>query len=351
MPKLSAARKAKPQFLLGLVVPLLGGVALEPAQAADLPPIKVVEREIDDLKAVFATVRSKDRIEARVRTPGSVVNLKVNEGDHVEAGQVLALVADPKIALRIRALDAQIAAAESRLETSKTEYERAEQLRLRGVSPQQRVDQAKTAFEVATNEVKAARSERLVAEQQVTEGQVLAPASGRVLKVPVTEGSVVMPGESVATIAANQYVLRLELPERHARFMKKGDTVLVGQRGLATNTNDVAASGKIIQVYPELQSGRVLADAEVTGLGDYFVGERAVVWISAGKRTTITVPPTFVIKRHGLDFVRILDGQGKRFDSVVQVGQTVPTEGRPAEIEILSGLKSGDTIAPAGAAQ
>ena len=63
------------------------------------------------------------------------------------------------------------------------------------------------------------------------------------------------------------------------------------------------------------------------------------------------VPPTFVIKRHGLDFVRILDTQGKRFDSVVQVGQTVPTEGRPAEIEILSGLKSGDTIAPAGAAQ
>jgi acetyl/propionyl-CoA carboxylase alpha subunit len=63
---------------------------------------------------------------------------------------------------------------------------------------------------VATNEVKAARSERLVAEQQVTEGQVLAPASGRVLKVPVTEGSVVMPGESVATIAANQYVLRFD---------------------------------------------------------------------------------------------------------------------------------------------
>jgi hypothetical protein len=160
-----------------------------------------------------------------------------------------------------------------------------------------------------------------------------------------------MPGESVATIAANQYVLRLELPERHARFIKKGDTVLVGQRGLATITNDVAASGKIIQVYPELQGGRVLADAEVTGLGDYFVGERAAVWISAGKRTTITVLSTFVIKRHGLDFVRILDAQGRRFDSVVQVGQAIPTEGRPAEIEILSGLKSGDTIAPAGAGQ
>lgn len=349
--KLSVGYRSQLQILLGLVVPLLGGIASKPARAADLEPVKVAEREIDDLKAVFATVRSKDRIDARVRTPGSVVRLKVNEGDHVDAGQELALVADPKIALRIRALDAQIAAAESRFETAKAEYERAEQLRLRGVSPQQRVDQAKTAFEVAANDVKAVRSERLVAEQQVTEGQVLAPASGRVLKVPVTEGSVVMPGESVATIAANQYLLRLELPERHARFIKKGDTILVGQRGLATSSTDVAASGRISQVYPELQGGRVLADADVSGLGDYFVGERAVVWISAGKRTTITVPPAFVFKRHGLDFVRVLDAQGKSSDFVVQLGQTVPSDGRPADIEILSGLKAGDTIAPAGASQ
>lgn len=310
--------------------------------------LKVTEREIDDLKAVFATVRSKDRIEARVRTPGSVISQKVSEGDHVEAGQVLALVADPKIALRVRALDAQIAAAQSRVETARAEYERAEQLRVRGVSPQQRVDQAKTAFDVATNDLKAARSERLVAEQQIEEGQVLAPASGRILKVPFTVGSVVMAGESVATIAANQYVLRLELPERHARFMKKDDPVLVGARGLST-TAETVARGTIIRVYPELQGGRVIADAEVQGLGDYFVGERAVVWISAGRRPTIVVPAAYVMKRHGLDFVRIVNGQGKAFDAVVQLGQSVPADGKPADIEILSGLKPGDTILRAGA--
>lgn len=331
-----------------VIVLVSGGVDGTGALANE--PLKVSEREIDDLKAVFATVRSKDRIEARVRTPGSVISQKVSEGDHVEAGQVLATVADPKIALRIRALDAQIAAAQSRVENARTEFERAEQLRARGVSPQQRVDQAKTAFDVATNDLKAVRSERLVAEQQVEEGQVLAPASGRVLKVPFTEGSVVMAGESVATIAANQYVLRLELPERHARFMKKDDLVLAGARGLST-TAETVARGKIIQVYPELQGGRVLADAEVPGLGDYFVGERAIVWISAGRRATIAIPAAYVVKRHGLDFVRVVDGQGKTFDSVVQLGQAIPADGRPAEIEILSGLKPGDTILRAGAGQ
>jgi hypothetical protein len=46
-----------------------------------------------------------------------------------------------------------------------------------------------------------------------------------VLRVPVTIGTVVMPGESIATIAANAYLLRIEVPERHARFIRIGDPV------------------------------------------------------------------------------------------------------------------------------
>src|SRR5690606_12194197 len=114
---------------------------------------------------------------------------------------------------------------------------------------QARLDQAKTAFDVATNELTAARSERAVIERQAEEGQVLAPATGRILRVPVTEGSVVLGGESIATIAANDYLLRLELPERHARFAQKGDALKVGSRGVALDQATLA-NGRIVQVYP-----------------------------------------------------------------------------------------------------
>ncbi len=331
--------------LTSLAVSAVGAMLLPWGAAISQDRLVVSVREIDDLKAVFATVRSKDRIEARVRTPGTVVSLKVQEGWQVQPGQQLALVADPKIALKIKALEAQIAGLESRVENARLEYERVEQLRARGVSPQVRVDQLKTAFDVATNELKSTRAERLVAEEQILEGQVLSPAAGRVLKVPVTEGSVVMPGESLATIAANQYLLRLELPERHARFMKVGDAVLVGARGLSTAAAPSAVSGRITQVYPELQSGRVVADADVAGLGDYFVGERTTVWISAGRRSTIVIPAAFVYKRHGLDFVRVGADKGTAIEAVVQLGQNVPgSDGKPFELEILSGLMPGDVL-------
>ena len=301
----------------------------------------VALHDVDDLKSVYATVHSKDVIEARVRTPGTIASLQVALGASVVPGQVMALVADPKIALKIRALDAQIVAVQSRIDTAKTELERSQELKAKGVAPQARVDQAQTTFDIAVNDLKAAQAERSVVETQIEEGNVLAPAAGRVLKVPVTEGSVVMAGESVATIAANEYLLRLEVPERHARFIKAGDLVHLGERGLGASETALI-EGHITRVYPELSDGRVVADAEVPGLGNYFVGERVLVWISAGKRQTILVPRSFLFKRFGLDYVRLAGKDGATTDVVVQTGR--PQGAGDGSIEILSGLAAGDRL-------
>lgn len=312
------------------------------AQQAGPEPRTVAVSKVDDLKSVFATVRSKDRIEARVRTPGTVASLSIDRGTAVEAGQVLALVTDPKIALKIKALEAQIVAIRSRQSTAKSELERSEALKARGVAPQARVDQAKTAFDVASNDLKAAEADLSVVRTQIAEGEVLAPASGRVLQVPVTEGSVVMPGESIATIAANGYLLRLEVPERHARFIKQGDKVLLGERGLSASESKTV-EGKITQVYPELADGRVIADAEVPDLGSYFVGERVLVLISAGQRRTIVLPEAYVFSRYGLDYVRVAKGAGAHEDVVVQTGQRM-TQGTEPSVEILTGLADGEKV-------
>jgi len=304
----------------------------------------VAEQDIEDMKAVLATVRSKKVVEARVRTPGTVATLSVVEGAHVDPGQILGLVTDPKIALKLKASDAQIVAMRSRLDTAKADYDRTVELQRRGVAAQSRLDQMKTAFDVATNELNAAEAERAVIERQAEEGQVLAPAKGRVLRVPVTEGSVVLAGESIASIAANDYLLRLEVPERHARFIKDGDPIKVGARGLEPDERKVS-DGRIVQVYPEIQGGRVIADAEVPALGNYFVGERALTWISAGKRKAFVVPRDLVFNRAGIDYVRLADTSGQVLDTVVQLGQPGPADGSSQTVEVLSGLKNGDRLA------
>ncbi len=130
------------------------------AKAEDVFEVK--ETATDDLKAVFATVRSTDEINARVRTGGTITSLAINRGSEVKPGDVLATVADDKLALRMKALDAQIIGLRSRAETAKAEAQRQEQLAQRGFAASAKLDEARAASEVASNALKSAEAERAV---------------------------------------------------------------------------------------------------------------------------------------------------------------------------------------------
>jgi len=301
----------------------------------------VAPQQVADEKAMFATVESANTVPARARIGGTVVQLAVRKGDHVAQDQVVAIVADQKLALQLMSLDAQISGLQAQLDKAKTDLAREQELFARGSAAKAALDAAQTAFDVATNSLKSRVAERSVVEQQVTEGKVLAPTAGRVLTVPVTTGTVIIAGEPVATIGEQNFVLRLRVPERHARFLKAGDSVRIDGEDLGKSG---AQFGSIRLVYPQIEDGRVIADAAVAGLGDYFVGERIRVWISAGERTSIIVPGSFIETRFGIDYARVRKDAQTVIDVPVQRGRELPRPDMPDALEILSGLRSGDVL-------
>lgn len=309
--------------------------------AQDTAPV-IIQTIIDD-KAVFATVRSSDKAIARARLSGTIINLKVDEGSQVKVGQQIATIVDDKLKLQLASLEARIKAASARLAKALGDLKRGRKLKRRGVIAAAKLDELQAAFDVANSGKKSAQAERSVLVEQVKQGTVLAPANGRVLKVNVTKGSVILAGESIATIAANQYILRLELPERHARYIKKGDEVMVGARGLDPVEKAVGA-GVISQVYPEMQNGRVVADVEIAHLGSYFVGERALVRIAADKRRAIVIPGGYSFKRYGLDYVKLAQKDSVPLEVVVQLGEPVLLGKGKGGIEVLAGLRAGDHV-------
>jgi len=305
-----------------------------PASAGDTVRLQQVE----DRKAVIATVEPVHELKARARIGGTITTLSVKEGDGVAAGARIAVVVDQKLLLQMQALEARIEAQQAERDQAQTELGRAQELRRTGVVSQSQLDQARTRLDIAGRTLQALKSDRQVIEQQSAEGAVLAPGAGRALKVPVSEGSVVLPGETIATIAADNYILRLQLAERHARFLRAGDTILVGARGLGAETPDSAETlrrGTVTLVYPEIDNGRVIADVTVDGLGDYFVGERTRVYVATGKRMSLVIPEADLYRRFGVSYVKLEDGT----EVVVQPG--LPVE---AGIEILAGLHEGDVV-------
>jgi RND family efflux transporter MFP subunit len=212
------------RVLVSLIVAI---AASSPAMAGEYA-VKAEPRT--EMKAVFGRVEARNLVDARARIGGTIVSLAVEEGSAVKAGDVIANVVDDKLALELNALDARLKALKAQLDNAVVELDRGKSLFASGTVPKSKLDALQTAVDVLANQIGAAEAERAVNVQQASEGQVLAPAPGRVLTVPVTTGSVVLPGETIARIAGGGYFLRLSLPERHAALLHEGDTVLVGDR-------------------------------------------------------------------------------------------------------------------------
>lgn len=318
----------RPTYLLPFFPLLASGLG----QAAE---VVVSAREIDDRKAVIATVEPIRQLIARARIGGTIVSLRVREGDVVNAGQEIAAIEDQKLVLQRQALDQRIKSQQAQRDQARTDFDRIQDLQRRGVSTQVQLDQARTVLDIAERNLAAMEGDRSVIEQQRVEGAVLAPGAGRVLSVPVSEGRVVLPGETIATFAEDSFILRLLLPERHAQILRAGDLVEIGARGQQDNDAEQRREGRVRLVYPEIQGGRVIADVEVSGLGNYFVGERTRVYVTTGKRLAFVIPAAAVYQRAGASFVRLKDGA----EVIVQPGATTPDG-----LEILSGLRNGDVV-------
>jgi len=294
-------------------------------------------QQVDDRKAIVATVEPVREILARARIGGTIATLLVREGDRVAAGDRVAVVADQKLVFQMQALQSRVQAQQAARDQAQIDFNRAQELRRTGTGTQMALDQAHTRLDVAERTLQALRGDRQVIEQQAAEGTVHAPGAGRVLRVPIWEGTAVLPGETIAVIAADNYILRLQLPERHARFMKAGDTILVGARGLGALDEDdeTLRRGRVVLVYPRIDAGRVVADVEVENLGDYFVGERTRVYVATGSRQALVIPEDYVSRRYGVSYARLKDGP----EVVIRVG--LPVAGG---IEVLAGLRDGDVV-------
>ncbi|MFN3577130.1 MAG: efflux RND transporter periplasmic adaptor subunit [Tabrizicola sp.] len=324
-----------------LILSSLMAVAVLSAGSLLAGPFTVTARPVTVWKSVYGSVEARDRIPARSRIGGTLVELSVNEGDPVTAGQEIARIVDDKLDFQLAALAAQREALSAQLANAEIDLKRGEELLKNGVTTTQRVDALRTQVDVLKGQIAALDAQADVVTQQAKEGVVLAPVAGRVLDVPVTKGAVLMPGEVVAVVGGGGTYLRLAVPERHATALDAGDTIRITEDG-------EAREGRLARVYPLIEGGRVTADVEIDGLPDSFVGKRMLVSLPVGEREALMVPQDTLVTRAGLDFVGLQAPGGVVLRSVVP-GETQVIDGMPM-VEIVTGLVAGDVVVPASEA-
>lgn len=276
-----------------------------------------------------------------------LVDVRVNVGDSVRAGELLAAFDDETLradAAQARAalLEAEAAAAEAA-----GNAERARGLRASGAMSEQQVVQFLTAERTTQARIAAARATLQAQEVRLKHARVLAPDSGVISSRSATVGAVVGAGaELFRMIRQGRLEWRAELTAAELGRVRKGTPVRL------TLPDGSRVDGQVRMVAPTVdartRSGLVYVDLATAGGGADGRGPRAGMFargeFELGASEALTLPQQAVVVREAFSYVFRL-GAGDRVSQLkVQTGRRVGDR-----VEITDGLAADARVVVAGA--
>ncbi|MFZ2619956.1 MAG: HlyD family efflux transporter periplasmic adaptor subunit, partial [Alphaproteobacteria bacterium] len=222
-------------------------------------------QSVADTTSLAGVLEGTESAEARARLGGTLEELRIERGAWVKKGDILGVIKDKKLPQQSAGLAAQVAAAALHVK-------RMEELLPLDAASQAQVDQAKA-------QLSALKAQQQNTAQAATDGAILAPFDGQVVALHAVRGAVIMPGESLATVAAAPLRVRLALPERHAGLIKLGDVVPVVK-------DHVQVAGTVSRVYPQVADGRIAVDVTLpeTSGSVLIVGQKVLAQVATGER-------------------------------------------------------------------
>jgi membrane fusion protein (multidrug efflux system) len=261
---------------------------------------------------------------------GALLDLTVEEGSRVQAGQVIAEV-------DARELEAQVRAAEAQAEFARATANRSTRLH------EQRII---TTVEFERDRAALAAADATLAQLRTRLGfaQVKAPISGVVTARFVQGGDIVSPNTRLFTIGdLSTLVVRMPVSELEVAQLRTGQEVALRVDALG----GASFPGRVRRIFPAADSVSRLVPVEIAVTGSNAAQLRPGYTVRATIRldtreNALVVPTRAVLGATGARSVFIVKG-GLAERRAVRVGADV--DGR---VEVYSGLALGDTIIVAG---
>jgi len=281
--------------------------------------------------------------EASIGTEANGLRLdevRVNVGDVVQRGQVLATFAGDMIQADLNQARASIAEAEATLAEAAANAQRARSLKTSGVLSAQQINQYLTAEHTAKARLDWQRAAIKVQQLRLRQTQVLAPDDGVISSRSATVGAVLPAGQELfRMIRQGRLEWRAEVPSADLARIKLGMPVHV------TPANGASIVGKVRIVAPTVddktRNGIVYVDLGVST--DAKAGMFARGEFEIGSSQGMTLPQSAVLLRDGFSYVLRVGSDSKVVETKVSVGRRVGDR-----IEIISGLDASVRVVAAG---
>jgi membrane fusion protein (multidrug efflux system) len=329
-----------------------------PAGGAMPPPeVTVAIAQPRDLPATFeyvAQIAGVREVEVRARVSGILEKWNYTEGARVAAGQSLFTIDPAPYRAALARAEAQLASAEASLSQASRDAARLRPLFEAKAVSQKDYDDAASAQQVASANVKAAEAAVTEARLNLSYTRVEAPISGITSRALQSEGSLVQAQQTLLTTISQIdpiHVIFSFTEAEHLKFTRaveegrlvlpKGGKFDVTLR-LADNS-EYARTGKVdfTDVRVDPGTGTIEARAVIANpQGLLRPGQFARVQLAGGMRPgAITIPQRAVLEGPGTKIVLTVNAQGIVEPRPVQVG-----DWSGQDWVILDGLKPGDRV-------
>lgn len=323
--------------------------AVEPKPSAPaVRYVKVVQQDVPETLDLVGKLQPDPTKVVRIFPPasGRVVSLAVKPGDHVHAGEVIAILSSSDVA----SAQSDYAKASIEAERATRETERQKVLFEHGAAAEKDYIEARAQADTAEAEL-ARTKQRLnlldVSPSATTDRvKLTAPASGVVVDVSAAPGEFSKSLESanpLVTIADLNTVWMIgDVYEKDLAKVSLGTPVVVTLQafpGRQWNGHIDSLAGMLDPTTRTLKTRVVLANPAQELRPEMFGSIR----LNAGSHPALIVPTNSIIREGGTATVFVKTA-GKPEQRTVTVGPTV--DGR---IEVLSGLHAGEEVAADGA--
>lgn len=269
---------------------------------------------------------------------GRIVELRVQAGDRVKAGQVLARIDAQAAQQQAAASQAQVEAARAQLQVARTEYERQQQLFKKQYISQAALEQAEAQFKATEASVRGTLAQAGAASTQTGFFTLTAPYAGVVANVQVEQGDMAMPGKPLLMVY-DPAVLRVaaSLPQSRVADLPAQPEVRVRLAGA-----DIVSQA--VSVLPEadpVSHSQVVRVGLPAGVRDAVPGMFARVGFPLRGEVggAVLIPAAAVLRRSELTAVYVPDAQGKPRLRQVRLGRV-----QGEDVEVLAGLKAGERV-------
>lgn len=274
------------------------------------------------------TLLPMEATEIHPEVNGRIVGLYINEGANISKGALMVKLFDGDLQAQLKKLKVQLQIAE------KTEERSRELLKLNGISQQD--------YDLSFLQVSNIKADIELIQTNIAKTEIRAPYSGKIGFRNVSMGAYITPATIVTTIRQiNQLKLQFSIPEKYSSKIQTGQLIPFTVAG--SNQKFLAKVYATESIVSETTRGLNIRCLIQQSNAALVAGGFAKVDVDFAKNdNAILVPSQAIIPQaRGKKLVLYRDGVATFVD--VQTGVR-----DSANVEIISGVRAGDTIVTTG---